>query len=716
MSKRDVDDQEGFEAESGGMSFDWKEYYHALRERLWLILLFALGGTLIAFYTAGKTAPVYASRATLLIEQSEDRVIDVQEVRKEDFGSPQAIATMLETLVSRTMMERLVTRLKLETDFVFIPKPEGREANTKEQAMAVARGCFQIKQRQGTRLIDITAEHADPETARKLADELAAEFLRFQFEMRNNANQMANQFLLEEANRLREKLTRSELALQEYRESQDAISLERDQDVVISRFRSLASQVDAARTQRLQLESDLGATEKVEKKLEELIKLPSISTHPTVSALLKELRDKEYDLSLLSQRYKPKHPKYLALQVEIEKVRGNIPDAISAAASAISNQLASARQNEERLVAELKEQEKKTYGLGKLQVEYDALKREIETDRALYESLLARFKETDLAMGLEKTPVKMVEGAVASYTPVRPDRQKMITQGSLGGLALGLVLALALHLMDSSVKTVAEAESLLGAPVLGAVTIRKSSARKNPAPDLDTVHQQHGPVAESFRYLRSALMLLGKQEDRRTIMFTSAVPAEGKTFCASNYAVTLAQQGLRTLLMDADLRKPTLGEVFLESAEKPGVTDVLVGRVDVKDAIEESTVPNLSVLPAGSRAPNPSELLSGPDFARLIEQMAGQFDRVVIDTAPILAVSDPLLVVPLVSTVCLVVRAHKTPRQAVQRASAALAKTGRKPSGIILNRLPANSGGYYYYYYSGHYGRKGVYGAPRTSG
>jgi capsular exopolysaccharide synthesis family protein len=445
------------------------------------------------------------------------------------------------------------------------------------------------------------------------------------------------------------------------------------------------------------------------------LNLPSISGHPSVAAIVKDIGDREHELSILAQRYKPKHPKYAAAVLGIDRAKGNLPTAVAAAAATISNQLASARQSEERLVAELKQQETKTYGLGKLQVEYDALKREIEADRAIYESLLNRFKETDLSKGLEKNPVRLVEGAVASYTPVRPDRKKMIMAGSMGGLALGLVLALGLHLLDSSIKTVNDAEAILKAPVLGAVSLRTVSSKKNPLPDLDTVHHKHGPVAEAFRYLRSALMLLGKPEDRRSFMFTSAVPAEGKSFCASNYAVTLAQQGLRTVIVDCDLRKPTLGEVFLDDHKRAGVTNVLVGQASIEEVVIETSVPNLFIITAGSRAPNPSELLSNASFPQFLKELDQRFDRVVLDTAPILAVSDPLLIVPHVSTVCMVVRAHNTPRSAVQRAKDALSKTGRSVSGIVLNRLPTSSGGYYYYYYAGHYGSKGVYGAPKSS-
>jgi capsular exopolysaccharide synthesis family protein len=312
---------------------------------------------------------------------------------------------------------------------------------------------------------------------------------------------------------------------------------------------------------------------------------------------------------------------------------------------------------------------------------------------------------------MEQSAVRQVETAVASYTPVRPDKQKMLAQWSLGGVALGLMLALGLHLMDSSIKTVDDAERTLRLPVLSAVTVRKTTAKKNPTPDLETVHHRHSPVSESFRTLRSSLILLGNSDERKVILFTSAIPAEGKTFCAANYAVTLANQGLKTILMDCDLRKPSVAEIFMDKTPSLGLTDHLAGQCEMDGVIHHSPVPNLDVFPAGSRSPNPSELLSGKGFAKMLEELSARYDKIVIDTAPVLAVSDPLVIAPHTDTICLVVRSHRTSRHSSIRACAAIAKTGKIPSGILLNRLPIAAAGYYYYYGS-RYGQKHVYGAP----
>lgn len=230
--------------------------------------------------------------------------------------------------------------------------------------------------------------------------------------------------------------------------------------------------------------------------------------------------------------------------------------------------------------------------------------------------------------------------------------------------------------------------------------------------DLPVISDAKGALAESFRSLRSSLSLLGREELRRTFLFTSALPSEGKTFTCSNYAITCAQLGVTTLLIDADLRKPAISRLFFNESKKPGLSDCLAGHATLDEAICTSEIEKLSILPAGSLAPNPAELLASSEFSHLLEQALQKYDRIVIDTAPINAVSDTLILTPHVQSICLVVRAAYTPRAAVQRALKMLADIKCRPVGTILNRLPHGHGaGYYYYYYTGEYGSKGVYGS-----
>ncbi len=232
---------------------------------------------------------------------------------------------------------------------------------------------------------------------------------------------------------------------------------------------------------------------------------------------------------------------------------------------------------------------------------------------------------------------------------------------------------------------------------------------------LPILAEPHGATAESFRTLRTSLALLGEQGQQRTYLFTSAVQGEGKSFTATNFAVSLAQQGLRTLIIDADLRLPKLGKIFFNQPPDSGLADVLLADLAVGKAWRESDIPNLSVMTAGNRPHNCAEMLSGQGFDRMLRQAQTSFDAIVVDSAPINAVSDTLLLVKLVQSVCLVVHSASTPRKAVAHAVRKLREAGAPMAGLVLNFVPAHSGGGYHYHYSqGAYG-EGVYGAPRDA-
>jgi capsular exopolysaccharide synthesis family protein len=344
-----------------------------------------------------------------------------------------------------------------------------------------------------------------------------------------------------------------------------------------------------------------------------------------------------------------------------------------------------------------------------------------------------------LTKDVKTNAVSIAEHASLPHGPVSPIPSKAITLGLLAGLAAGLAFVFGADALDRSIKTVDQAEAILALPVLAAVPEMRSAELKKgnkgeASPDGGITYRlveeaPEGPVAEAFRNLRASLSLLGPEPDRKTFLFTSALPTEGKSFTSVNYALALAQQGHRVLLIDGDLRRPSIHKVFqradsearrLRSDEMMGIVDYLVGTAELRDAARtvltadaetfvdrtnRGAAPRrgeLSILAGGRRAPNPAELLSGYSFKELLAEAAEHYDRVVIDSAPILAVSDTLLMVPYVQTSCMVVRANRTPRNAVSRAFSLLAATGTRPAGIILNRLPRRRGAGYYYYYASH--------------
>ena len=340
------------------------------------------------------------------------------------------------------------------------------------------------------------------------------------------------------------------------------------------------------------------------------------------------------------------------------------------------------------------------------------------------------------------TAISVVEHSPLPHFAVSPSTSKALVMGLLGGLAAGLAFIFGADAIDRSIKTVDQAESTFGLPVLAAVPdtkeggkISRSKGKTEGAYTYRVIAEKpEGPAAEAFRNLRAALSLLGPESERKISLFTSALPGEGKSFTSANYAVALAQQGYRVLLIDGDLRRPSLHKIFgftgkwktsPNSVEAPGFVDCLVGNAKIEAAarpisaeeidvvgdaialrkIHTATGGQLFVLAGGQRAPNPAEILSGSSFARVITDASKVFDRVVFDSAPVLAVSDTLLMAPYVQTICVIIRARKTPRQAVHRAISLIVGAGTRPAGLVLNRLPRSRGaGYYYYYASPGYG------------
>ncbi|MFM8983281.1 MAG: polysaccharide biosynthesis tyrosine autokinase [Spartobacteria bacterium] len=422
------------------------------------------------------------------------------------------------------------------------------------------------------------------------------------------------------------------------------------------------------------------------------------------------MRARERELALISNRYRAKHPTYIQIKTQIDFTQKDLSKVLYDAGGLLETTRKRLELQENELTIARDKAEKKLLDVTAKTVEYNYLKRELETDQALYNSVLSRFKEVDLTKQLTESPVRIHEKAVGAM-PIRPSATKQWLQNLLAGLAAGIGLSIALFMLDTSIKTVDQIEQITGVNVIAAIPKLSLSSR---ASVLVANEERSGIVAESFRSLRASLTLHRLNENARTFLFSSSMPSEGKTFCSSNFAVTLAQQGFNTLFIDADLRKPGGSIVFYGENRKPGLSEVLMQSCSMKNAIMASHIDNLQVLTAGGRAPNPSELLTYENLQRVITEALSKYDRVVVDSAPLLAVSDTLLIAPHIDLCTLVVRAFATPRKMVIRALKTLEETKTEPAGMILNFLPSGRGGYYAYYYSGKYygsyGAKGVYG------
>jgi succinoglycan biosynthesis transport protein ExoP len=686
--------------------------YYAVRGQAWLILV-CVAISLLAGAAYLHWAPkVYEGQAVLQVEQSERKVVKIDDIDAESLESLEALKTLEQNLSNWTLLERVARNSKLGlTPAALGLSAHGGSAPSEGEIIYKLSQGISVGIVRGTRLISIKAEAVDARVAGALPNVILAEYEAGQFEQHNEMAREANAFLLGEVKRLNAKLQASKQALQDYRERTKAVSLEESHNITDARLRELNAKVTEAKGTRLRLEADYAQVQALAGKSPELLlNLTSVATAPAVIEEKRNVTAQEAELANLSQRYKWKHPKYIQAQSRLVELRAGLDRALKLAAQDLGNSVEAARATEQKFEEALHEQEGKSLDLGRLAIDYETLAGAVKTDTALYESVLNRLNETDVTRNIAPENLRMVTPSTTPPVPAKPRRKLVLALALMAGCLVGVGIALVRVTMDRSLHTVDQAEKFLEMPVLGSVP-RDPISIKNER-DLPVVRESHGAAAENFRTLRTSLALLAPQVERRTTLFTSAVPDEGKSFCAANYAIALAQQGLRTLLIDADMRLPSLEKLFFDSQPHIGLADIILNRAPLSQAVRAAREPKLFVLTAGLRPKQPAELLSGPRFTEIVREAAIDYDRVVIDTAPINAVSDTLLLVRSVQIVVLVVRAGWTPRKAVARARQKLSDALAPLAGMVLNQLPAASGrDYYYHYSSGGYG-EGVYGAP----
>lgn len=768
--------------------FDYRHFWHSILERLWAVLICTVAGFFLTLAYIAKTPKLYQSHAVLEVDFQEPTMVAGEEsasrMRSMFLASQEALRTIEQNLTNRSLMSRVVRAEglaedggrallgqtitpetgKKPTSVAKVTKPD-LDLPTRDRGFTpledglggVISSTVKPVIRRGTRLIDLYVTNREPAMSQRIAEAVGREYIRMSIERRAEFSHESLRYLMEEEERLKRNLQRSEAAVADYKaKTPDALQLGGGAaatgtqpgagagggrgGLVEDKLQELTSKVTAAKADRVRLESELQQIDQLGNNVDALLAIPSIASAPEVTDRRKDVAQLESVVAGLSQRYKAKHPKMMAASAALSEAQEALKRAVLAEPAVLRNVLEQARAAESSLGSAAQDQEKAALALNKAAIGYQELARQAETDRALYESVLRQIKETNLTKDVKTTAVSIAEHATLPTAPASPQPMKALALGLLGGLMVGLGFVYVADALDRSLKTVDQAESYLGLPVLAAVpeteptvvgfTSSKGDMAASGKAYRLVAEAPEGPVAESFRNLRASLSLLGPEAERKVFLFTSALPNEGKSFTSANYALALAQQGHRVLLIDGDLRRPSLHRIFLHTASKveddgldQGMVDYLVGETTLAGAVrwvsasdvdisglqiggEEkfttATGGQLCLLAGGRRAPNPAELLSGRAFSELVAEASRLYDRVVVDSAPLLAVSDTLLMTPYVQTVTLIVRAAKTPRNAVHRAIALLSTASARPAGIILNRLPHRRGAGYYYYYASH--------------
>ena len=684
-----------FESTAGLLDFH-RLFYMVLR-RWWLPALFTVL-TVAAGASYLHTRPVmYSALAVVQVEQAPQRIVNFPDSTKDDeYSSADALKTFEQVLGSGSLLLRVVKANGLEHNASFAPpRPNGAPYSDAELIERMQRKVAVVIRR-GTRLIDITVQDTNPILATKLASSVVTEYRNLELEQKLELNRAANEFLIVEERKLRSNLEASEKALADYRAQNQAVSLQDKQNIVVDKLRELNNQVTEAKSRRLALESDIAKVNAGNVTPAQLLQLTSINSVPAVVDLRRQINEKEAEFAAIKERYMYKHIKYIEAESTLQKLRTALQTEFAGAAASLNRTYQSSLETEHKLEATLQEQEQKAFELDKTAIPYNDLLRQTESNRTLYENVLARMKQTDMIKGVSASDLRVVQEPTQPYRPDSQGRLKVLAVALAAGLFLGLAAILALETFKHTLQTVDQAERVLGLPLLAAVPELPRRARRA---SVTLVGAEEPAQREAFRTLR-ATFGLPKEPEIRSFLLTSAIPGEGKSFCSLNFASTLAQGGFHTLLLNADLRRSSDYAKALDCREEAGLSESLAETLPFAQACHPTKVQNLFYCPAGRRSGDPSDLLASKRVGEIIKEALQVFDRVVIDTPPVNAVSDCMTLAAHVEAVCLVVRARSTPVNAVLRAGRILTLGGATPIGFILNRMPARLGyksSHYYY-------------------
>ena len=560
-----------------------------------------------------------------------------------------------------------------------------------------------------SRLVNVGFRSTDPALSAQVANALARAYLQQNVEFRSRTSGEASDWLAKQVGELRKLVEESETSLQRYRTEHGADALITDrlgaeqQNIVVQKLAALQAAQTKARTDTIERMAQYNQLVAAKANREPLDTVPAIASNSYIQGLKVELAALQRQLAQASNDLGDRHPEIIKLQGAVQNAERKLQTEISNAARAIENDFEAARSRERELVADLARQKLEVQVLNGKAVEYTALEREASSNREVLDRLLQRARETALTRDLQTSNIRIVDWAEAPGLPILPRKERNLLLGFFGSGGLALALVFVLEVFNTRLRSPEDVKQHLRIPVLGAVPRVKPL---NGRASLLLGHTMPGQFAEMLRGVRTNLILAPELGEGHTLLITSSEPSEGKTTSAASIAVSIAQLKQRVLLIDADLRKPRLHEMF-EEEQQPGLADVLMGKTSSRD-FRKTKVSGLWLMPAGSTLSNPTDLLASARFSKLIEELRAHFDWLVLDSSPVLAVADPCVIARVASGVLLVVDCGRTSREVATAAVQRLEAVRAPILGAMLNRVVLGSGGesylpYYHRNYKAYY-------------
>ncbi len=657
-----------------------------LLRRGWLVLL----GMVIAVAGAAwyaKTAPkIYVSSGSVEVSSHAPRVLNIDGVSSEDPKDLEELRTIEGNMVSDGVLLRVA-----RANGLFEAADFARAGASEQGVVELLKSRVQVELIRGTRKIGIAVEDTDPRRAKRLVESIIAEYDVWIKERREELVRRANEGLATEEEKLRGAMAAAETRLQEFREAHPVPGLEgrEGSGPVTDQLGTLNSQLTRAKSERLRLEAEFESFKKFDAEdPDSLGGIAATARSEEVLALSRALQAKELEFARVKERYLHKHPVYKETAQEVASLKQDLVEAVHSAGQALEKSYHVALENEAKLEKEVNGARTVAIGVEGIRAQFDALKREAEAARELHGTVDRRLRETALVSAVAASAIALADPPFVPEKASKPNKKVLLPLAGFAGMMAGMMLLVGLEMGDGRVRDSAAAARATGVPMLASLPPFESGREG----DMVLLSSPSSPTAEAFRRLRAVLLPPPAKPGARTVLFASAGPGEGRSLCAMNYAASLAMQGQRTLLLDADMRRPGLSREHLGSGFS-GLGDYLSGEADPAKACFPTALPNLYLLSSGEMRNDAAELLAGTRFAVLLEDAYRYFDAVVIDSPPVLAVSDALAVSRYADRVCMVVRQEATERRSLKKAADLVRSAGGNLVGFIWNESPAKSKG-----------------------
>ncbi|MGC3999837.1 MAG: polysaccharide biosynthesis tyrosine autokinase [Anaeromyxobacter sp.] len=702
-------------------SLDLHAYWRTIVRRRWMIVPFFLATVAVTAFVTLRQTKIYDATCTIVIDLAAPRVLEkeqVQDVVESGTGgywySREYYETQYKVIASRAVAQRVADRLQLATNARFLGVPEGSvgPGNPARDPVGLLQKGLKIEPVKESRIVRLRFEDPDPALAAQIANGFAEAYIAENLSVKTTTTASASEWLEEQLAELEQKLDESGKALFDFKKAHDIVAATWDdrQGMVSQRMTAINDALTKARVRKAELEArnqsvDALAAALAQDRLDAIAnELQLLNVNPAIENLKLKYYDVATECADLKVKYLQDHPKLEACEQKRALIKAGLEREVKGTLDAARSEYQEVSRSERNLTKLLDDAKADAFGLNQYERDYLELKRSYDNNQRLYELVLKRLKDTSVTGMLQVSNVRILDRARPGAAPVRPSPRKNIGLAIILGIIGGIALAFAAEAVDTSITSQEQIEEKLGLTFLGIVP--RIPPNKDGTPQDLIVHTQpKSAAAECVRAVRTNLLFMSPEKPLRTILVTSSGPQEGKTTTVTSLAVTMTTSGNRVLIVDADMRRPRLHRIFGVKSEV-GLSSLILGEGSIDEAVIETAIPNLSILPCGPVPPNPAELLHTASFARLLNALAERYDRIILDSPPVGVVADAVVISTRVDGALVVLKAGTTSREVARQSVRQLRDVNAPLFGAVLNDLDLEDqkyGQYSYYYRYGYY-------------